>query len=485
MHADDIDDGFKTDSEDDAASRLSLKLDTDYWDESIPFDPNAFGSPTLAHFDPMSPQYQGTRRTPPTPQTASVNPQLVTTTTTEPSPAGTDAIRTHMNPPFHQVQVPVPMKQRLSVQLDTAADATTILSDHDAYPSGDEQRFHTDDERSLEPTMPSNLKSPPPVQPSADNDDGPDTEEFLSDHEYDDEYTESDVPALTPRASRLYSATDDDDDAFDTAIHSNRTILQEALAEQAALNLRAQSVNTTDSAHDISPDKPAAKSPTEVQTLTVASVNSFETQADTSPVELSSSPPATPKIANMQPDAADDDFNLAYMIPDTSATPSLVTRAMPGSSMTQRTTHRRPNLHVDPNIVADTKGEIPQPSWNKVTSKKKGNKKTRKKKKKKKATCPSTSNICTELCSPSNKKSDSSSSSPSSSPLFREFQLQTLSYTGFCLGRARTPRTALQAISQRANEIYTGTHDQATTAVSSVPYGQPRTIYRYTVNTNI
>ncbi|CAB9523773.1 hypothetical protein SEMRO_1454_G274080.1 [Seminavis robusta] len=56
MHADDVDDGFKTDSEDDAASQLSLKLDTDYWDESIPFDPNAFGSPTLAPFDPMSPQ---------------------------------------------------------------------------------------------------------------------------------------------------------------------------------------------------------------------------------------------------------------------------------------------------------------------------------------------------------------------------------------------------------------------------------------------
>ncbi|CAB9517885.1 hypothetical protein SEMRO_889_G216520.1 [Seminavis robusta] len=388
MHADDIDDGFKTDSEDDAASQLSLKLDTDYWDESIPFDPNAFGSPTLAQFDPMA---------------VAPVPRYPTYTSNT-----TDSFR---EPPA--IQVPVPMKQRLSVQLDTAADATTVLSDPDAYPSGDEQHFPTDDERSLEPTIPSNLKSPPPVQPSADNDDEPDIEEFLSDHEYDDEYTESDVPALTPRASRLYSATDNDDDAFDTAIHSNRTILQEALAEQAALNLRAKSVNTTDSAHDISPDKPAAKSPTEVQTLTVASVNSFETQADTSPVELSSSPPATPKIANTQPDAADDDFNLAYMIPDTSAMPSLVTRAMPGSSMTQRKTRQRPNLHVDPNIVADAKGEIPQPSWNQVTSKKKGNKKTRKKKKK--ATCPSTSNICTELFSPSNKESDSSSSSPSSS----------------------------------------------------------------------
>ncbi|CAB9524333.1 hypothetical protein SEMRO_1524_G279650.1 [Seminavis robusta] len=44
MHADDIDDGFKTNSEDDAASQLSLKLDTDYWDESIPLIP--------AHSDP-------------------------------------------------------------------------------------------------------------------------------------------------------------------------------------------------------------------------------------------------------------------------------------------------------------------------------------------------------------------------------------------------------------------------------------------------
>ncbi|CAB9530238.1 hypothetical protein SEMRO_2800_G337370.1 [Seminavis robusta] len=422
MHADDIDDGFKTDSEDDAASQLSLKLDTDYWNESIPFDRNAFGSPTLAPFDPMSPQYQGTRSAPPTPQTASVNPQLVTTTT-EPSPAGTDAIRTHMNPPFHQVQVPVPMKQRLSAQLDTAADATTILSDPDAYPSGDEQRFSTNDERSLEPTIPSNLKSPPSVQPSAENDDGPDIEEFLSDHEYDDEYIASDVPALTPRASRLYSATDDEDDAFDAAIRSNRTILQEALAEQAALKLRAKPVNTADSVHDISPDKPAAKSPPEVQILTiasvnsfettaVASVNSFETTADISPVELSSSPPATPKIANTQPDAADDDFILDYMIPATSTTPSLVTRAMPRSSMTQHKPRHRPNLHVESDIVADASGEIAQ-QWNKVASTKKGKKKS--KKKKKKATCPSTSNICAELFSPTNKESDSSSSSPTSS----------------------------------------------------------------------
>ncbi|CAB9531103.1 hypothetical protein SEMRO_3239_G345780.1 [Seminavis robusta] len=377
MHADDIDDGFKTDSEDDAASQLSLKLDTDYWDESIPFDPNAFGSPTLAQFDLMSPQYQ--------------------------------------------VQVPVPMKQRLSAQLDTAADATTILSDPDAYPSGNEQHFSTDDERSLEPTIPSNLKSPPSVQPSADNDDGPDIEEFLSDHEYDNEYIASDVPALTSRASRLYSATDDEDDAFDAAIRSNRTILQEALAEQAALNLHAKPVNTTDSVHDISPDKPAVKSPLEVQKLTiasvnsfettvVASVNSFETTADISPVELSSSPPATPKIANMQPDAADDDFILDYMIPTTSTTPSLVTRAMPGSSMTQRKPCHRPNLHVESDIVADASGEIAQ-QWNKVASTKKGKKKS----KKKKATCPSTSNICAELFFPTNKESDSSSSSPTSS----------------------------------------------------------------------
>ena len=42
----------------------------------------------------------------------------------------------------------------------------------------------------------------------------------------------------------------------------------------------------------------------------------------------------------------------------------------------------------------------------------------------------------------------------------------------------------LQAISQRADEIYVGVHDQATTAVPSDHSGQDRTIYRYTVHTN-
>ncbi|CAB9518378.1 hypothetical protein SEMRO_929_G221320.1 [Seminavis robusta] len=328
MHADDIDDGFKTDSEDDAASQLSLKLDTGYWDESVPFDLNAFGSPTLAPFDPMSPQYQGTRSVPPTPQ-----------------------------------QLP----DSLSAQLDTAADATTILSDPDAYPSGDEQRFSTDDEHFLEPTIPSNLKSPPPVQPSADNDDEPDVEEFLSDHEYDDEYIASDVTALTPRASRLYSATDDEDDAFDTAIRSSH--------KPAARSLPEVQISTIASTNSF-------------ETTAVASVNSFEITADISPVELSSSPPATPKIANTQPDAADDNSILDYMIPATSTMPSLVAHAMPGSSMMQR------KLATVPTSMS---------------------RKKKSKKKKKKATCPSTSNICAELFAPTNKESDSSSSSPTSS----------------------------------------------------------------------